>query len=89
MNAFNVALPLKAFQYNQQAIIAQESSRCLLEELKSICGMSQNTLSAITYIVMKWVYHKLSESYEREVSAKKDELKKQFEVSKFQVKQMY
>nr|XP_033192939.1 fatty-acid amide hydrolase 2-like isoform X1 [Bombus vancouverensis nearcticus]XP_033192940.1 fatty-acid amide hydrolase 2-like isoform X1 [Bombus vancouverensis nearcticus] len=55
------------------------SSRCLLEELKSICGMSQNTLSAITYIVMKWVYHKLSESYEREVSAKRDELKKQFE----------
>ncbi|XP_068978889.1 fatty-acid amide hydrolase 2-B-like isoform X5 [Bombus flavifrons] len=55
------------------------SSRCLLEELKSICGMSQNTLSAITYTVMKWIYHKLSESYEREVSAKRDELKKQFE----------
>lgn len=51
--------------------------------------MSQNTLYAITYTIMKWIYHKLSESYEREASAKKDELKKQFEVSKFQVKQMY
>ncbi|XP_043595996.1 fatty-acid amide hydrolase 2-like isoform X2 [Bombus pyrosoma] len=55
------------------------SSRCLFEELKAICGMSQNMLSTITYIVMKWVYHKVPESYQRKMSAKKDELKKQLE----------
>ncbi|XP_071875606.1 fatty-acid amide hydrolase 2-like isoform X2 [Bombus fervidus] len=55
------------------------SSRCLLEELKSICGMSRNTFSAVTYAVIKWVYHKLPENYQRKMFAKKDELKKQFE----------
>ncbi|XP_012170362.1 fatty-acid amide hydrolase 2 isoform X2 [Bombus terrestris] len=54
------------------------SSKCLLEELKCLCGISQNTLSSVTYATLKWIYHKLPGSYQV-VFAKTEELKKQFE----------